>query len=181
MPGQSRTTIHSPYVPDDQYYAWTYDRQWEQAWAEVYVSYGNDRVVGTVGLQAYDFTDTTLLGNKADPTQFGIGQAWVTVTPDLPAAARASEGRRDLRSLRRKRASRVDDPRPVTPERTTGAPERTLDPRPRKRPARSPAGGSSGGVALPPGKSGSLCGGRGAERAKRVEAERPHSVTLVTN
>ena len=89
MPGQGRTTIHSPYVPDDQYYAWTYDRQWEQAWAELYLSYGNDRVVGTVELQAYDFTDTTLLGNQADPAQFGFGQAWVTVTPELPVSGLA--------------------------------------------------------------------------------------------
>jgi hypothetical protein len=83
-PGQSRTTFHSPYVPDDQYYAWSYDRQWEQAWAEVYLSYGNDKVAGTIGLQAYDFSDVGLLGNQANPAQFGIGQAWLTVTPDLP-------------------------------------------------------------------------------------------------
>lgn len=83
-PGQSRTTYHSPYVPDDQYLSWNYDRQWEQAWTEMFFSYGNNHVVGTVGVQGYDFTDTTLLGNQADPAQFGIGQAWVTVTPDLP-------------------------------------------------------------------------------------------------
>lgn len=84
QPGQSRTTFHSPYVPDDQYLSWTYDRQWEQAWTEMFFSYGNNHVVGTVGIQGYDFTDTTLLGNEADPAQFGIGQAWVTLTPDLP-------------------------------------------------------------------------------------------------
>jgi hypothetical protein len=82
--GQSATAFHSPYVPDDQYQAWTYDRQWEQAWTEVFLSYGNQRVVGTVGLQAYDFTDVGTLGNQANPAQFGIGQAWLTVTPDLP-------------------------------------------------------------------------------------------------
>jgi hypothetical protein len=82
--GQSRTTIHSPYIPDDQYLSWNFDRQWEQAWAEVFLSYGNDHVVGTVSIQGYDFTDTTLLGNQADPAQFGIGQAWLSVTPDLP-------------------------------------------------------------------------------------------------
>lgn len=83
-PGQSRTVAHSPYVPDDQYLSWTYDRQWEQAWTEMFFSYGNDHVVGTVGVQGYDFTDVALLGNQPDPAQFGIGQAWVTVTPDLP-------------------------------------------------------------------------------------------------
>jgi hypothetical protein len=84
--GQSRTAIHSPYVPDDQMYAWTYDRQWEQALAELYLSYGNRYVFGTVGMQAYNFTDTSLLGNQADPAQFGISQAWLTVAPDLPVA-----------------------------------------------------------------------------------------------
>ncbi|HXX68204.1 MAG TPA: hypothetical protein VEK07_13525, partial [Polyangiaceae bacterium] len=57
---------------------------WEQAWTEMFFSYGNNHVVGTVGVQGYDFTDVTLLGNQPDPAQFGIGQAWVTVTPDLP-------------------------------------------------------------------------------------------------
>jgi hypothetical protein len=84
QPGQNQTTIHSPYIPDDQYLSWTFDRQWEQAWAEIFLSYGNDHVTGTIGLEGYDFTDTTLLGNQADPAQFGIGQAWLTVTPDLP-------------------------------------------------------------------------------------------------
>jgi hypothetical protein len=83
-PGQSRTTFHSPYIPDDQALAWTYTRQWEQAWTEVFLSYGNDRIKGTVGIQGYDFTDTSLLGNQAAPAQFGIGQAWITVTPKLP-------------------------------------------------------------------------------------------------
>ena len=45
----------------------------------------------------------------------------------------------------------------------------------------APAGGISGGAAsLPPGRSGYLCGGRGADRAKRVEAERPHRTALVS-
>jgi hypothetical protein len=83
-PGQSRTTFHSPYVPDDQYLAWTNDRQWEQAWAEIFFSYGNDWIKGTVGIQGYDFTDTSMLGNQASPAQFGIGQGWATITPHLP-------------------------------------------------------------------------------------------------
>jgi len=82
-PGQSTTALHSPYIPDDQYLSWSFTRQWEQAWAEIFLSYGNDVVKGTVGIQGYDFTDTSLLGNQADPAQFGIGQGWLTVTPDL--------------------------------------------------------------------------------------------------
>jgi hypothetical protein len=83
-PGQSRTSLHSPYIPDDQYLSWNNTRQWEQAWAEVFLSYGNDRIKGTVGLQGYDFTDTSLLGNQASPAQFGFGQAWIRVTPNVP-------------------------------------------------------------------------------------------------
>ena len=88
-PGQSHTTFHSPYVPDDQYLAWNYTRQWEQAWAEIFLSYGNDVVKGSVGIQGYDFTDASMLGNQASPAQFGIGQGWVTVTPKGPALGRA--------------------------------------------------------------------------------------------
>ena len=83
-PGQSHTVFHTPYIPDDQYLGWTFDRQWEQAWAEIFLSFGNDKVVGTVGIQGYDFTDVGMLGNQASPAQFGIGQGWLTVTPDLP-------------------------------------------------------------------------------------------------
>src|SRR5579863_1440761 len=85
LPNQSRTTFHSPYIPDDQYLGWTFDRTWEKAWSELYVSYGTNRIVGTVGLAAYDFTDTSLLGNAASPAQFGFYQGWVTVTPGLPS------------------------------------------------------------------------------------------------
>jgi hypothetical protein len=85
-PGQSHTIFHSPYVPDDGYSAWTYDRQWEPALAEVFLSFGNDRVVGTVGLEANDFTDVGPLGNQANPAQLGIGQGWITVTPGLPVS-----------------------------------------------------------------------------------------------
>jgi hypothetical protein len=83
-PGQSTNVFHTPYIPDDQYLSWTFDRQWEQAWAEIFLSYGNKWVVGTVSVQGYDFTDASLLGNAADPAQFGIAQAWVSLTPDLP-------------------------------------------------------------------------------------------------
>jgi hypothetical protein len=83
-PGQSTTTFHSPYIPDDQYLSFNFTRQWEQSWAEVFLSYGNDKIKGTVGIQGYDFTDASLLGNQAPPAQFGIGQGWITITPDIP-------------------------------------------------------------------------------------------------
>ncbi len=84
LPNQSQTALHSPYIPDDQYLAWTFDRTWEKAWSELYLSYGTNQVVGTVGLAAYDFTDTSVLGSNASPAQFGIYQGWVTITPTLP-------------------------------------------------------------------------------------------------
>jgi hypothetical protein len=84
LPDQSRTTFHSPYLPDDQYLAWTFDRTWEKAWAELYLSYGTNHVTGTIGLMAYDFTDTSFIGGTANPAQAGIGQAWVTITPTVP-------------------------------------------------------------------------------------------------
>ena len=84
LPNQSQTTFHSPYVPDDQYLGWTFDRTWEKAWSELYLSYGTNQVVGTIGLAAFDFTDTSLLGSNANPAQFGIYQGWVTITPTLP-------------------------------------------------------------------------------------------------
>ena len=83
LPNQSRTTFHSPYIPDDQYLSWTFDRTWEKAWTEIYLSYGTDRIVGTVGFAAFDFTDTSLLGSTANPAQFGIYQGWLTLTPSV--------------------------------------------------------------------------------------------------
>ncbi len=79
-PGQSTTNLHSPFVPDDQYLDWRYTRQWEQAWTEVFLNYGNSHVVGTVGFQAYNFTDAGFNDTNA---QLGIAQGFVTVTPDL--------------------------------------------------------------------------------------------------
>ena len=78
--GQSTTNLHSPFVPDDQYLDWRYTRQWEQDWTEVFLNYGNSRVVGTVGFQAYNLTDAAFNDTAA---QLGIAQGYVTVTPDL--------------------------------------------------------------------------------------------------
>ncbi|HEX3772365.1 MAG TPA: hypothetical protein VHV30_15920, partial [Polyangiaceae bacterium] len=79
-PGQSTTNLHSPFLPDDQYLDWKYTRQWEQDWTEVFLNYGNKYVVGTVGFQAYNFTDA---GFNDTSAQLGIAQGYVTVTPDL--------------------------------------------------------------------------------------------------
>ena len=79
-PGQSTTNLHSPFLPDDQYLDWRYTRQWEQDWTEVFLNYGNSHVVGTVGFQAYNFSDAGFNDTNA---QLGIAQGYVTVTPDI--------------------------------------------------------------------------------------------------
>ncbi len=79
-PGQSTTNLHQPFLPDDQYLDWRYTRQWEQDWTEVFLNYGNSRVVGTVGFQAYNLTDA---GYSDTSAQLGIAQGYVTVTPDV--------------------------------------------------------------------------------------------------
>jgi hypothetical protein len=79
-PGQSTTNLHSPFLPDDQYLDWRYTRQWEQDWTEVFLNYGNSHVVGTVGFQAYNFTDAGFNDTNA---QLGIAQGYVTLTPDV--------------------------------------------------------------------------------------------------
>ena len=90
-PGQSTTTLHSPYIPDDQYLAWNYTRQWEQAWAEVFLSYGNDKVKGTVGIQGYDFTDAS---HARQPGRARAVRHWAGLDHDYaghPARRRQSE------------------------------------------------------------------------------------------
>lgn len=84
LPNQSKTSFHTPYIPDDQYFSWQFTRTWEKSWTEVYMSYGNSRVFGTVGLEAYNFGDISVGGNQADPAQFGIAQGWLTILPTLP-------------------------------------------------------------------------------------------------
>jgi hypothetical protein len=81
-PGQAGTSFHTPMVPDDQYLAWSYANQLPKDWTEVFLNYGNDQVVGTVGLQGFGFTDAEYNHNYA--AQFGISQGYVTITPQLP-------------------------------------------------------------------------------------------------
>ncbi|MEZ4306838.1 MAG: hypothetical protein R3F14_02150 [Polyangiaceae bacterium] len=49
-------------------------------WAEAYFSYGNNRVRGTIGLLAFNFTDAAWANGAA---QFGIGQGYVQINDDL--------------------------------------------------------------------------------------------------
>lgn len=81
--GQSGLVFHNPRVPDDQYLSWLFTRNQERDWAEMFFSYGNSRVTGTVSVQGFNFTDAAW--NEPD-AQFGIAQGFVTWNPPLPLA-----------------------------------------------------------------------------------------------
>ncbi|HEX2870712.1 MAG TPA: hypothetical protein VHP33_05635 [Polyangiaceae bacterium] len=79
-PGQSGTTFHAPIIPDGQYLSWQSTSHNRSDWAELFFGIGNSWAKATVGLQGYNFTDASF----NDPnTQYGIGQAFVTLAPDL--------------------------------------------------------------------------------------------------
>jgi hypothetical protein len=79
-PGQSATTLHAPIIPDGQYLSWQSTSHNRSDWAEMFFGIGNSWAKATIGLQGYNFTDASF----NDPTnQYGIGQAFVTLTPDL--------------------------------------------------------------------------------------------------
>jgi hypothetical protein len=79
-PGQSKTTLHAPIIPDGQYLSWQSTSHNRSDWAELFFGIGNAWAKATVGIQGYNFTDASY----TDPmTQYGIGQAFVTLTPDL--------------------------------------------------------------------------------------------------
>ncbi|HEX2871066.1 MAG TPA: hypothetical protein VHP33_07420 [Polyangiaceae bacterium] len=78
--GQSSLTLHAPIIPDGQYLSWQSTSHNRSDWAEMFFGIGNSWAKATVGLQGYNFTDASF----DDPeTQYGIGQAFVTLTPDL--------------------------------------------------------------------------------------------------
>jgi hypothetical protein len=78
--GQSSVTLHAPVIPDGQYLSWQSTAHNRSDWAELFFGVGNAWAKATVGLQGYNFTDASFDDPK---TQYGIGQAFVTLTPDL--------------------------------------------------------------------------------------------------
>ncbi len=78
---QSSTTLHAPVVPDDQYLSWQYTGHQARDWAELYLSYTKGWARATAGILGFNLTDAAWKENNA---QFGIAQAWVTLTPELP-------------------------------------------------------------------------------------------------
>lgn len=79
-PGQSKTTIHAPIIPDGQYLSWQSTSHNRSDWAELFFGIGNSWAKATVGIQGYNFTDASF---SSPETQYGIGQAYVTLAPDL--------------------------------------------------------------------------------------------------
>jgi hypothetical protein len=78
--GQSKTTLHAPIIPDGQYLSWQSTSHNRSDWAELFFGIGNSWAKATVGIQGYNFTDASF---NSPETQYGIGQAYVTLAPDL--------------------------------------------------------------------------------------------------
>lgn len=78
--GQSKTTLHAPIIPDGQYLSWQSTSHNRSDWAELFFGIGNSWAKATVGIQGYNFTDASFNMPEA---QYGIGQAYVTIAPDL--------------------------------------------------------------------------------------------------
>jgi len=79
-PGQSSLTLHAPVIPDGQYLSWQSTSHNRSDWAELFFGIGNAWAKATVGLQGYNYSDASFNDPKM---QYGIGQAFVTLTPDL--------------------------------------------------------------------------------------------------
>lgn len=82
-PGKAykKTTIHAPLIPDDQYLSWQSTRHNATDWAEMFFTIGNEIAKGTLGINGYNFAQTSY----SDPeTQFGISQGYVEIKPPLP-------------------------------------------------------------------------------------------------
>ncbi len=86
-PGQSTTALHTPFTPDSQYLDWRYERQQEYDWTELFFNYGNSVVTGTVGIEAFGFSDAEYIGSTNAASQLGIAQAYLTIHPDAGISA----------------------------------------------------------------------------------------------
>jgi hypothetical protein len=79
-PGASETTLHEATVPDDQYLSFQSTSHNMRSWAESFFSFGNHWVQGTVGIASYNLTEG---GFNDTDANWGISQAYLTLTPDL--------------------------------------------------------------------------------------------------
>ncbi len=78
--GASKTTLHAPLIPDDQFLSFQATPHNKKDWAELFFTLGNSWASGTVSIQGYNFAEAAW--NDTD-TQFGISQGYVTITPDM--------------------------------------------------------------------------------------------------
>jgi hypothetical protein len=77
---QAETTLSTPQLPNDQYLDWQYTKTVQRSWLESYFSYGNNWAKGVFSIEGFRFSQSSW----ADPeAQFGVGQAWIEVTPDM--------------------------------------------------------------------------------------------------
>ena len=77
----TRTTIHEATVPDDQYLSFQSTGHNPRSWAEGFFSFGNSFATGTLGIGSYNLTEAGFNDYEAN---WGVSQAYVTLTPDLP-------------------------------------------------------------------------------------------------
>jgi hypothetical protein len=77
----SRTTLHEATVPDDQALSFSSTQHNPRSWAEGFFSFGNELATGTLGIGSYNLTEGGFNDVNAN---WGIMQAYVTLTPDLP-------------------------------------------------------------------------------------------------
>lgn len=77
---QSKTTLSIPQIPNDQYLDWQFTKSVQRSWLESFFSYGNSWAKGVFAIQAFRFSDSAWPDPEA---QFGVGQAWVELTPDM--------------------------------------------------------------------------------------------------
>jgi hypothetical protein len=81
MPDQAKRDVRAPWLVDDDYFrsGFAYTRLSESDWAELYLSAGNKRLVGTVALMGSLFSDWA---KPLIDRQLGIAQAYVTLRWD---------------------------------------------------------------------------------------------------
>ena len=74
-------TLHEAAVPDDQSLSFQSTSHNLRSWAEAFFGFGNRFVTGTVGIGSYNLTEG---GFNDTDANWGITQAYVLLTPDLP-------------------------------------------------------------------------------------------------
>jgi hypothetical protein len=77
----SKTTLHSPLIPDDQYLSWQHTNHNPTDWAEMFFTVGSQIAEGTLSIEGYNFTQASF----ADPNaNFGVAQGYVNIHPEMP-------------------------------------------------------------------------------------------------